>query len=126
MGLAVLPDMEVIIAERKKITEHYNALLNLDKLQTLSLRERTEWNYSYYPVIFESEEKLLEAEQALKNVQVLPRRYFYPSLNTLPYVEHQAMPIAESISKRILCLPLYTGLKAEEIKLISEAINNLL
>ena len=126
MGLAVLLDMELIMAERKKITERYNALLDLDKLQTLSLREGTEWNYSYYPVVFESEEKLLKAEQALKNVRVLPRRYFYPSLNTLPYVEHQAMPIAESISKRILCLPLYVGLQKEELELISNTINKVL
>ena len=40
-------------------------------------------------------------------MDVRPRRYFYPSLNTLPYVNNQNMPISEDISKRILCLPLY-------------------
>ena len=63
------------------------------------MREGTDWNYSYYPVIFENEDILLKAERALKKNNIYPRRYFYPSLNTLNYVEYLEMKNSESISK---------------------------
>lgn len=124
MGLAVLPSIDEIISERKKIVEQYKQLLHLDRLQLMKLREHTDWNYSYFPVVFESEEKLLEVEGALNKSEIFPRRYFYPSLNRLPYLEYQSMPIAESISERILCLPLYVGLTSDEVAQICELINN--
>lgn len=126
MGLAVLPSIDTIIAERKKVVEHYLNELDLDHLQLIQLREGTEWNYSYFPVVFESEEKLLEVEKTLNEKDIYPRRYFYPSLNTLPYLEYQPMPIAESIAERILCLPLYVGLQPQEISTITSVINELL
>jgi dTDP-4-amino-4,6-dideoxygalactose transaminase len=53
---------------------------------------------------------------------VHPRRYFYPSLNTLPYV-HPQCPVSESIANRILCLPLYPGLNHKSVKNIAEVVN---
>jgi dTDP-4-amino-4,6-dideoxygalactose transaminase len=50
------------------------------------------------------------------------RRYFYPSLNTLPYVEHSEMAISDSISQRILCLPLYVGLEKLQMEQICKII----
>ena len=120
MGLSVLPYINTIIGERKKVTDHYNAEINY--LQKIKIREGTDWNYSYYPVIFDTEEQLLITEKALNAKQIFPRRYFYPSLNTIKYVNGNPMPISESISKRILCLPLYEGLNQNELKLTTETI----
>jgi dTDP-4-amino-4,6-dideoxygalactose transaminase len=118
MGLAVLPYMDRILAERKKVVTIYDTALNSLAIQQLKIREHTEWNYSYYPVIFETEKQLLQVVQALETQSIFPRRYFYPSLNTIDYVKGQAMPISESVSKRVLCLPLYVGLKTEDIDTI--------
>ncbi len=52
-----------------------------------------------------------------------PYLYFYPSLNTLPYVKQTSMPVSESISKSVLCLPLYVGLEEREIQSVSDLIN---
>ena len=38
----------------KKIIERYDSLLNFNKFRTIKIRENTKWNYSYYPIIFES------------------------------------------------------------------------
>ena len=80
-------------------------------------------NYSYFPVIFDSEETLLRVEKALQTEHVFARRYFYPSLNTfkdiVPYVE---MPISEDIASRILCLPLYYTLAVEDVERIAKII----
>ena len=124
MGLSVLPHMDQILLERKRIVDFYNDKLNLSKVQTLTIRPETEWNYSYYPVIFKTEKTLLKIVEKLKNENIFPRRYFYPSLNKLNYVKVSKMPFSEDISKRILCLPLYTELKIEDLETIARIINN--
>ena len=71
-----------------------------------------ETNYSYFPLIFSTEKQLLRVESELNKSQIFPRRYFYPAANTLNHiVDYEPMPIAEDISKRILCLPLYWKLE---------------
>ncbi len=120
MGLAVFPYMEYILNERKKVIDFYNVNLNFSKLQKIKIREGTSWNHSYYPVIFENESQLLRAKAILNEKEIFPRRYFYPSLSQLPYIREQRMPIAESIALRVMCLPVYAGLKEEELRLICE------
>lgn len=90
-------------------------ILNFKAVKTIKIRENTEWNYSYYPIIFNSEATLLKVQEALLKENILPRRYFYPSLNTIDYVNGAEMPISESIASRIVCLPLYVGLSKENI-----------
>ena len=123
MGLAVFPHMGEIMQGRKDVVDFYNETLNFDKLQGMRIRKNTEWNYSYYPVIFESESQLLKVQNALNKEQIFPRRYFYPSLNTIEYVKGQEMPISEDIASRILCLPLYKGLQQVDLERIVELIN---
>lgn len=126
MGLAVFDEMDFIFEARKKVVEYYLKMLDFTALTTLKIRPKTEWNYSYFPVIFESEEALLKVEKALKENAIIPRRYFYPSLNTVPFVTKTAMPISESISSRILCLPLYVGLDTKDLEKITTIINTTL
>ena len=123
MGLAVLPYMETILAERKRVVDFYNQNLDVTQVQTLKIRENTQWNYSYYPVIFKDEVTLLRVQKALNEEQIFPRRYFYPSLNTIPYVASVSMPISERIASRILCLPLYVELTEIELVQIVEILN---
>ena len=123
MGLAVFDNLEHIFEERKKVVDFYLKNLNFDKVSTMKIRENTEWNYSYFPVIFQSEDELLNAQKRLNEAEIFPRRYFYPSLNTIDFVNGETMPISESIASRILCLPLYVGLTEEELKLIVNFIH---
>ena len=125
MGLAIFPYMEMIVTERKKVVDYYSNNLDFLKLKALKIRENTNWNYSYFPIIFENEVQLLKVEKVLNDNQIFPRRYFYPSLNTIEYAEGQSMPISESIASRIMCLPLYVGLSQSDLRKISVIINNL-
>jgi len=124
MGLTVLPYMDEIFKARKEVVDFYNENLDFSKLRKLKIREGTTWNYSYYPVIFESEEKLLKVQGTLNDKGIYPRRYFNPSLNTLSYVKSSKMPVSERISKRTLCLPLYVGIDEENLKKIVNMIND--
>lgn len=126
MGLTVLPYMNHILEERKRVVDFYNQNLDLTKVQLLKIRENTQWNYSYFPVLFKDEATLLKAQKALNDNQIFPRRYFYPSLNTINYIESQAMPNSESIASRVLCLPLYVGIEREILEKIIAQINTTL
>lgn len=126
MGLAVFDEMDYIFEERKKVVEFYLKNLHFDYISTIRIREKTKWNYSYFPVIFESETVLLHVEQKLKEQNITPRRYFYPSLNTVSFVTNSKMPISESTASRILCLPLYVGLEKNDLEKITTIINTVL
>ena len=90
----------------------------------MKIRQNTLWNYCYYPVVFEDEATLLGVQKALNDEGIFPRRYFYPSLNTIPYVDSVSMSISESIASRILCLPLYVELQQNDIQKIVSILNS--
>ena len=110
MGLCILPHMPDIIARRKALSERYDAQIPKGLSRPI-LPEGTEYNYAYYPIFFPNQEALLHTKAALEQAGIGSRRYFYPSLNTLPYLsETQACPVSEELSSRVLCLPLYPDL----------------
>lgn len=118
MGLVNFEHLKEIVAVRKHICELYDSLLN-GRLQRPKTQNGLEYNYAYYPVVFESEKELLAAFDRLAKIDVFPRRYFYPSLNKLPYLTtHYACPVSEDIATRIACLPLYVGLSDANVEKI--------
>ncbi len=122
MGLSNLLEVEEILACRKRLSKHYDSRLKSDKITYQSIQKGTGYNYAYYPVIIDSEELLEQILEALKSHKIFPRRYFHPSLNTVGLSNHQDMSVSESISERVLCLPLYHTLSKEEIDLICRVI----
>jgi dTDP-4-amino-4,6-dideoxygalactose transaminase len=123
MGLCCLEEINKIFQERKDICEAYDFLLKNNKTKKIKINKDIEWNYSYYPILFNSEQDLLNTIDSMNKNQIFPRRYFYPSLNSLHFVEKINMNISDNISKRILCLPLYCGLQLEEIEKIAKIID---
>jgi dTDP-4-amino-4,6-dideoxygalactose transaminase len=120
MGLCNLPEIDSIIKERKNISEQYDAYLSKHPDIKIPLtRKKTKYNYAYYPILLRDEESLLAVLKKLNSQNIFPRRYFYPTLSELNYVDNDNLiPIAESASKRALCLPLYVGLAVEDVKRI--------
>jgi len=123
MGLCNLPYVEEIISARGNAVRRYDANLAGLPLQRQRLTEGCEPNHAYYPVIFESEEILLKVVTELNRHGIMPRRYFYPSLNTLPYIHRKFdVPVSESVARRVLCLPLWASISKEEIDMISTVV----
>lgn len=119
MGLANLQFIDKISEKRKALTERFDEKLKNLKARRPVWHKDSENNYSYYPIVFESEELLLKCVNELQRHEIFTRRYFYPSLATaVPYVEPQHLPITDDISRRVLCLPLYYDLTFEEVDLI--------
>lgn len=123
MGLCILDEIDTIIAGRKIIYERYTDSLSGSKsLAFQHFNPKATNNYAYAPIVFSSENNLLKVKEELYKFDINPRRYFYPSLEKLNYVKPQVMPMADSISRRILCLPLFADLEWSVQKRIIEVV----
>ena len=124
MGLCVLDEIENIKNSRKEVYETYQKELN-GIVQFQEQNKNATENYSYFPIVFKTEEQLLKVQKALNDENIFPRRYFYPSLDTLEYIEpKQECKISRDISKRILCLPIYAELEQNIQDTIIEIIKD--
>jgi len=107
MGLCLLPRVEEFIALRKSLSQNYDYLIaDLPVTRPDAIVSGLDYNHAYYPLLFRSEAELLLAKTVLEKADIMPRRYFYPALNRLPYHKGESCPIAEDIAARVLCLPL--------------------
>lgn len=122
MGLVNLNHIDEIKSKREKIYNTYKKLLKGTSLHEVTYFKDITYNFSYFPVVFETEEHLHAALKNLKKENIYPRRYFYPSLNTLPFVNGASCPMSESISKRVLCLPLYPDLSLSSVRKIANIL----
>ena len=124
MGLCVLDDIDKIFENRKKLYENYMNFLSEDVIRQ-EQNINSNLNYYCFPIVFKDEETLLKVKTALASENIYARRYFYPSLNNLPYIKNksQRSPNSEFVSSRILCLPLYDSLELEIQKNIINIIN---
>ncbi len=123
MGLCNLKYIENIKQSRRMQSEKYSESLNNSSIQFIKINPLCSYNYAYYPIVLENEQLLQKVIAKLEANWVKPRRYFYPSLNTIPiYKKGNPLEVSENIAKRVLCLPLYHSLSFEEIDFISSIL----
>jgi len=126
MGLCVLDDMGKIKAKRKRIYEKYIQELNGFVELQQQTKDATQ-TYSYFSILIKDEGQRLVIQRALNEKKIYTRRYFYPSLDTLSYIEpKQYSPISRDISHRILCLPIFPELTTNEQSIIIDLIKGCL
>ncbi|NWO01562.1 MAG: DegT/DnrJ/EryC1/StrS family aminotransferase [Idiomarinaceae bacterium] len=114
MGLCVLDEIEENLKARATVWHLYERELS-QSLQLQVKPEEQDYNYAYFPVVFESEERAVKIAENLKENGVLARRYFYPSLDAVEYLgAGKPEPISKDIASRILCLPIYNKLSEVE------------
>ena len=122
MGLCVLDEIETINAGRKQVWQTYQESLQ-DKVVFQQWNKHSQNNYAYAPVLFKSEAELLKVEAKLKKNDIVPRRYFYPSLDTLDYLASgQMCKYSRDIASKVLCLPIFPSLEKNEHNKIIEII----
>lgn len=131
MGLCNLNHIDEILAKRKAICEAYGQALLSDQpssinhpLSSIAYREGASLNFAYYPILFESENALLDAIARLDSIGVYPRRYFYPAMDQVPELQREdsLCSISSEVSKRILCLPLSDS---TDITVVDQVIANV-
>ena len=123
MGLCNLKYIDEVLALRKQQYILYKKELSFDHLLFQKINSKAIYNYSYFPVVFESEQILLSVMKRLNENSIFPRRYFYPSLTNLNYINAPKLKNSEKISSSILCLPLAHNLSRNSQEIIIEVIN---
>ena len=130
MGLCNLRHVDAEIAKRKVVYDRYRENLSgVDGLTLNTLREDIEYNYSYFPVIFD--EKVFgssrnEVFDYLGKHDIGARKYFYPLTNEFDCFHGRfdvsKTPVAVHVSKRVLTLPMYADLALDDVDRICALI----
>jgi dTDP-4-amino-4,6-dideoxygalactose transaminase len=124
LGIANMKYFDPVLEDRKAKYMVYKKLLSTNSKVKFQALKHGACNYSYFPVIFDTEEDLLVVVKELNEKKIFPRRYFYPSVNTYTkVVNYKEMPISEDIAKRILCLPLYHNIEKRHIEEVCQWVN---
>lgn len=125
-GIAIFKNYPKIYRQREKSFNYYVKKLN-EKNFYIFTKENISKNYGYMPLIFKNKFLKNKTIKKLNLLNIFPREYFYPSLNKLKHLSENKIDckISESISERIICLPLYEGISNKEIDKIVKVVNSI-
>ncbi len=132
-GLLQLEIVDGEIAKRRKVAQYYReALADVPGIRVLQDLPGVKHNYAYFPIEVDAKEYGMTRDELydkLKAGNIYSRRYFYPlcsdfpTYRGLPSATAENLPIATRIAQRILCLPMYADLTAEDLKTIVSYIS---
>ncbi|MBQ3848015.1 MAG: DegT/DnrJ/EryC1/StrS family aminotransferase [Clostridia bacterium] len=128
LGLCNLRHIDEYIAKREAVAAVYGEKLSGSDIKPASFDGNglTRRNHTYFPVIFKSERALKKAFKSLEENRIHARRYFYPCVHEMRYYREKygeiSLPVAERVSKRILCLPLSADMSAEEASFVCKIL----
>jgi len=122
LGLLQLKYHKKNIDSRKKIADFYKSELeNVHGISVLpDYPELGDYNYSYFPIFVDEKQYGKSRDELyfyLKEKGINGRRYFYPLISNfptyrgLPSSKMGNLPVAESISEKVICLPIYPSLE---------------
>lgn len=126
-----LKHIDDALAKRKIIDNAYREQLKGVKfIQCLNDSGEALANYAYFPVLVHNDYSISrdDLNQRLKDVGINPRRYFYPLITEfpmyrdLPSANPENLKHASTVSKKILCLPIYPDLPLDVVEKITNFI----
>lgn len=133
-GILQLEYIEKAVQNNNDITEHYrNNLSGLDGIYCFRDFDGVKHNYSYFPILIDARKYGLDRDKLYERFQqnnIFVRRYFYPLISnfptyrSLPSASPENLPVAEKISRQILCLPIYEGLALRDVDRVCEIIKH--
>lgn len=131
LGLLQLQYIDSSISHRKIIDQAYRqALKSVKGIRCLETSGEIVSNFAYFPILVEPayDKTRDELNVALKENDIVTRRYFYPLISEypmyrgLPSADKKLLPVANLASLQILCLPIYPDLSLEKVVEIAEII----
>ena len=132
IGLLNLKQVDAAIEARHQVANRYReALCGVKGIRVMEDMPGVRHNYSYFPMFIDAEEYGMTRDELyfkMKENNVLGRRYFYPLISEfstyrgLESAWPENLPVAKRIADSVICLPMYYGLKEEEIDRVIEQI----
>lgn len=133
-GLLQLKHIDAALVRRKEIDQAYRAGLDgVMGIVCLSGQEDSISNHSYFPILVTQDYSINRDAlyQKLKDQNIFARRYFYPLISdfpmyqSIPSAHPENLPIADSVAKQVLCLPIYPSLCMEDQQRIIDIIREV-
>ena len=133
VGLLQLKYVDKAIDQRRRVDETYRARLSHVKgITCLPVSRATRHNYSYFPILVESEYKLTRdgLYEWLREHEILARRYFYPLISEFPMYQaakggnRENLPCAVATAEKVLCLPIYPDMDTERLQKILNLVES--
>ena len=118
-GLLQLDHIDHALAQRAELDAYYReGLAGIDGIRVVGPCGQVKSNYAYFPILVEKPYSLSRDElfNAMKTVDINPRRYFYPLISdfpmyrSLPSAAPSNLPNARHAADSVLCLPFYPSL----------------
>ena len=132
LGLLQLKYIDEQIEKRRRISELYeNELSSVRGIRLLKRKANVRTNFQYFPVFIDEKtfgKSRDDLYNELRKHNVYVRRYFYPLISQfptyrgLPSASPGNLPVAERITKEVLCLPMYSDLKDEDVEFACDII----
>ena len=122
-GMLQLRHIDAALARRQQIDAVYReALRDVPGIRCLPDAGERVANYSYFPVLLDAGYPLSRdgLYQKLKDNNIFARRYFYPLITDfpmyrgMPSAHRDNLPVATAAAQKVLCLPIYPALSAQE------------
>lgn len=134
IGLLQLKYISLAIEKREKSFNYfYSKLKDIKGIKVLEKNLNVVPNYAYFPIVVDETKYGSNRDflfEEYKNQNIIARKYFYPLVSRLsPFsndvsASPELLPVAEYISKNILCLPLHTGLSDDDCERICNVVIN--
>jgi perosamine synthetase len=131
IGLRHLDRLPAMIADRRKIAALYDrALASFDNLTAVGPPRGGESNYYKYIAVLKDKQdrRALRASLSERGVNLAGEVYELP-LHSQPVFERYArgpLPIAEDLCARHICLPVFSGMEAEDAEAVIRAIREVI
>lgn len=130
-GRVLLKEVGTEQKRRGLVADAYKELLaDIDGIAVPELPSGASNSFQYFPVLFRSEAVRDRVYDRLLAGNVFSRKYFYPLCSdfsvyeNLPSSRSSNLPVATDIAGRVLCLPFYGDLQADDIRSIVEIIKS--
>ena len=120
MGLLNIKTFDDAVADRRRGYERYKERLEgIQRISFYESKKGVKSNYGYLTIKFDSKALRDDVYEYLKSNDVFSRKYFYPLTADQACFKNKYkeahLPKARELSKRSLVLPLYEGLRNEDI-----------
>src|SRR3990167_2700098 len=122
-GMLQLQHIDAALAKRERIAYTYReALRHVPGIRCLEDSGERKSNHAYFPILVDTDYPLSRDSlyQKLKENNVYARRYFYPLISSfpmyraMPSAHRENLPVATAAAQKVLCLPIYPALTADE------------
>lgn len=134
MGLLQLKGVDEAIARRAEIAARYReGLQDIPGIVCQSGSGQARSNFAYFPILVDegyplSRDALYEA---MGKNGIRGRRYFYPLITEFPMYRGLAsaapanLPNAQSVARKVICLPIYPSLTDDDVDRVVALLRNI-